>query len=94
MIQKTLIFVWFLSFCYFVLIPSFPPQPPSAFGIIFYQSLTVVAAYLIFRRLRSPGSPGILGFIKSICLCFLLFLAVSQIFILIYASLTTGIAIN
>ncbi len=101
MTRKLLVLCWLLSLCYFILIPSFPSQPPSAMGVIFFQSLTVIATYLcgqsFFRRIFTPADEDESSFARTTGTIFrglLALLGLTITVVLAYASLTIGIAVD
>ena len=98
MFQYFIIGVWLVSVMSFVLIPSFPPQPPSAVGVIFFLSITVVATYLCFKsavlKWQSEEATGCLDRVAMVVHALLAILGITLIFMYAYASLTTGIAVD
>lgn len=100
MIKKSIVALWLLTLCNLFLL-RFPPKPPSAVGLLFFQSLTVIATYLcgqsFFRRIITPADEDESSFLRTTGTLFrglLAFLGLTITVMLAYASLTTSIAID
>ena len=103
--HRVVIGIWLLALGYFIFLPSFPPSPPSATGMIFFIAITALATWLcgrnLYRRLfgkadqnvETSREPPFIRVGKIIVYGLLTALGVFYIGMVVYVSLTRGISV-
>jgi hypothetical protein len=99
--QKFLIVIWLLTVGNFIIVPSFPPRPPSAAGMIFFIALSAIATLICGKKLfllwtdrQNQEALDMAIIFKTIVYGLLTVFGCLILGSIVYASLTGGIEIN